>query len=65
MAISSIASNMLSVQVNNSLATDNSTESEAKHAVDIEEQVKQNLRESIDYQIIIKMMSDKHKEHDN
>lgn len=65
MAISSVALNMLSVQVNNSLASQSSDESETGDSIDIKQQVKQNLRESIDYQIIIKMMSDKHTELDN
>lgn len=65
MAISSVALNMLSVQVNNSLASQSPDESETGDSIDIKQQVKQNLRESIDYQIIIKMMSDKHAEHDN
>lgn len=65
MAISSVTLNSLSVQVNNSLTSTNSTESEALHSMDIEDQVKKNLHESVDYQIINKMMPDKHKEHED
>lgn len=59
MAISAITSTMLSVSSANSLTSQDAAQSET--AVDIEQQVKKNLSESVDYQIIIRMMADKQK----